>query len=294
MTTEQKKAYIYTLTAVLLWSTVATAFKIGLQHTDYATLLFFSSAFSAAALGLILVFKKNTLSGLPAVLPRGALLGLINPFIYYLVLFKAYSLLPAQEAQPLNFTWPLVLVLLSAVFFSERLSCRDVISLMVCFFGAWVVSSHGRFTDIHFSSLPGTLLALGSSIFWSVYWILNRAYSGDKASLLFVSLLTGTLYTGIFLLFRGGIHIPPLPGFVACLYIGLFEMGITFLIWAKALQFTDSAALISNLLYLSPFISLVFIRLVLGETIVPATIIGLVLIVAGILIQKVGGLKRPR
>lgn len=286
MTTDRRKAYIYTLTAVLLWSTVATAFKTGLGHMDSGTLLFYSSGFSSAALGIVLVLRKKPLKNVRRIFLKGAALGLINPFIYYLVLFKAYSLLPAQEAQPLNFTWPVVMVLLSAVFLAERLVFRDIISLAVCFFGAFIVSSHGKFSDIHFSSVPGTILALGSSIFWSVYWILNRTFRGDKVQLLFFSLLSGTLYTGIFLAFTGGITLPGIRGLGAGLYIGLFEMGITFLIWSKALEYTDSAARISNLLYLSPFISLLFIRLVLGEAIVPATIIGLTFIVVGILIQK--------
>ena len=34
--------------------------------------------------------------------------GFLNPFLYYIILFKAYSLLPAQEALSLNYTWPLV------------------------------------------------------------------------------------------------------------------------------------------------------------------------------------------
>ena len=31
--------------------------------------------------------------------------GLLNPCLYYLVLFKAYELLPAQQAQALNYSW---------------------------------------------------------------------------------------------------------------------------------------------------------------------------------------------
>jgi len=284
--TDRRKAYIYTSIVVFLWSTVATAFKIGLRYMSPPVLLFFSALFASMALGLILCLRKEPLRNIRQALPPGAALGVINPFLYYLVLFKAYSLLPAQEAQPLNFTWPVVLVLLSALFLSERLEVRDIISMAVCFSGVWVVSSHGKISGIHFNSIPGTLLALGSSLFWSTYWILNRNYRGDKTSLLFFSLLSGTLYTGLFLFVTGGIALPDPKGLAACLYTGLFEMGITFLIWAKALEYTESAALISNFLFLSPFISLIFIHLVLGEDIVPSTIIGLILIITGILIQK--------
>ncbi|NJK98814.1 MAG: EamA family transporter, partial [Bacteroidales bacterium] len=49
------------------------------------------------------------------------MLGFLNPLLYYLVLFKAYSLLPAQIAQPLNYTWPLILVILSIIFLSKNI-----------------------------------------------------------------------------------------------------------------------------------------------------------------------------
>ena len=47
-----------------------------------------------------------------AALVRAAALGFLNPFLYYVVLFKAYDLLPAQEAQPLNYTWAITLAIL--------------------------------------------------------------------------------------------------------------------------------------------------------------------------------------
>ena len=53
-----------------------------------------------------------------------------------------------------------------------------------------------------------------------------------------------------------------------------------------ALRLTTSTARIANLIFLAPFLSLVFIHFVLGEHVVPATIVGLVLIVAGLMLQN--------
>ena len=44
-----------------------------------------------------------------------------------------------------------------------------------------------------------------------------------------------------------------------------------------------------NLIYLVPFLSLLVITLVLGEKILPSTVVGLLFIVAGILLQKAWG-----
>jgi len=112
----QKKAYLYAMTAVLLWATVATAFKVSLRYVDPLQLLFLASTVSAAVL-LAVLAVRGKLSLLKQYSGKeylhSAVLGLLNPFLYYVILFRAYELLPAQHAQPVNMTWPIVLVLLS-------------------------------------------------------------------------------------------------------------------------------------------------------------------------------------
>ena len=76
------------------------------------------------------------------------------------------------------------------------------------------------------------------------------------------------------------------------MYVGLFEMGFSFVLWMKAMSFASSTDKIGNLVYLSPFMAMLFISGILGETILPTTIAGLLLIVAGIFIQKFGKLLR--
>ena len=111
----QKLAYLHALLAVVFWSTAASAFKLTLDHLDYLQLLFLSSFASAGVLFIILAYQGR-LSCFRNYKRRhylnSAALGFLNPFLYYIVLFKAYTLLPAQEAQPLNFTWPVLLALL--------------------------------------------------------------------------------------------------------------------------------------------------------------------------------------
>ena len=55
-------------------------------------------------------------------------------------------------------------------------------------------------------------------------------------------------------------------------------MSITFVIWLMALKYSENTAKVSNLIFLSPFIALIFISITVGETIRIATLIGLVLI----------------
>jgi len=63
-------------------------------------------------------------------------------------------------------------------------------------------------------------------------------------------------------------------------------MGIAYVVWLKALRFSRTAARVSNFIYLVPFLSLMMIHFTVGEEILLSTVVGLVLIVAGIMIQQ--------
>ena len=71
-------------------------------------------------------------------------------------------------------------------------------------------------------------------------------------------------------------------------YVGVFEMGIAFVFWLVALRLSETTARVANLIFISPFVSLIFIHFLVGEEILPSTPIGLILIVAGLLIQRLG------
>ena len=70
-------------------------------------------------------------------------------------------------------------------------------------------------------------------------------------------------------------------GAAASVYVGIFEMGITFLFWLKALQMASSTDKVSNLVYLAPFFSLVFVHFILHEPVYYTTLAGLLLIISG-------------
>jgi drug/metabolite transporter (DMT)-like permease len=63
-------------------------------------------------------------------------------------------------------------------------------------------------------------------------------------------------------------------------------MGIPFIAFGYAMRNTDNPALINQMCYLAPFLSLFFIAIVLHEPIVTTTYLGLGLIVAGILFNQ--------
>ncbi len=286
---KQKQSYTYAVIAVLLWSTVASAFKISLQYLDFLQLLFYASIVSIIFLFVVLLIQ-NKLYLLKSYSQKdylySALFGFLNPFLYYIILFKAYSLLPAQEAQPLNYTWPIMLVLLSIPLLGQKVGLKIFFAIGISFLGVLTISTQGNILGFRFTNFNGALLALGSAVIWALFWIYNIRDKRDDIAKLLLNFIFGFIYLLIALLFFSKITIPDIKGLLGATYVGLFEMGITFVLWSKALKLSKTTAKISNFIYLVPFLSLIWVHFFVGETILFSTIIGLIFIVIGIVMQQ--------
>lgn len=283
------RAYFYAFLAVLLWSTAASAFKLSLACLNYLSLLFYASLVAAVILLGILILrgKAKELFHYPVKSYfHSVFLGFLNPFLYYVILFKAYTLLPAQLAQPLNFIWPLMIVILSVPLLRQKIGMKSLIAILISFLGVIVISTRGRMISFEQVNLKGVSLALASSLVWAVFWILNMKDKRGEIQKLSLSFCFGTILTLILILLTGKLQFPSAAGWTGAVYIGLFEMGITFVIWLKALQSATTTAQVNNFIYLTPFLSLFFINLLVGESIRLSTIAGLILIVCGILLQQ--------
>ncbi len=282
---------MYAGLAMLCWSTVAVAFKLALVSLSPARLLLISNWVAALALILQVTLQGKAATGFRQTrkhLLSSMLLGFLNPFIYYLILFKAYALLPAQVAQPINFVWPVMLMLLSVPLLGQKMHLTSLIALLISFAGVLVLSLQGNLKILDIKEPAGVLLALSSSVIWALYWIFNVKDDRDDQVKLMTNFLFSSVYITLWCWLTGELSGIPRAGILPSVYAGLFEMGITFVLWIKALQYATTTARVSNLIYFTPFVSLVFIHFFLGEKIYLTSLAGLVLIVAGIMLQQYG------
>lgn len=120
---DNSKSILLALFAVISWSTIATALKISLAKFNYTDLLFYASIFSFIFYSIVIISTKKTYKILEISrqeLVLSIIRGFFNPFFYYLILFKAYSLLKAQEALSLNYTWAFILTIFIAIFQKKK------------------------------------------------------------------------------------------------------------------------------------------------------------------------------
>lgn len=285
----QNQAYSYAIVVVLIWATVASVFKITLQYMNFLHMTFFASIVSMLCF-FVMLLAQNKFSHLKKFSVKdylhSMLLGFLNPCLYYLVLFRAYSLLPAQIAQPLNYTWPIMIVLLSIPLLKQKIRFKSILAIITSYLGVFIILTRGDLGKFAFLNFAGVLLALGSTIIWSLFWIFNIKDKRDEVVRLFLNFLFGVIFLFIILLISAQPITPDIKGLLGATYVGLFEMGITFVLWLKALKISKTTAQASNLIYIAPFLSLVIINFVVGEKILFTTVIGLIFIVCGIVIQR--------
>ncbi len=283
------KTYFFAGLAIFFWSTVATAFKLALREFDFIQLIFYASLVTVIILFIFLLIQKKThllVRQSPKEILFSMFLGAFNPLLYYLILFKAYSLLPAQVAQPINMVWAILLALFSIPLLGQKIGWESFVALFISFIGVIFISSQGSFSGFKNTNLEGVFLALVSSVIWALYWIFNVRDKRDQIVKLFLNFCFGTLYLFFAVLLFSDFKLQLGTAFYSVIYIGFFEIGITYILWMKAMELSTNNAKIGNLVFIAPFISLIFIHFILNETIYITTFIGLIFIVTGILFQQ--------
>ncbi|MCD6578848.1 DMT family transporter [bacterium] len=280
MEKKRSMSFIFAIISILFWSTVATIFKITLKVLPYSLMVLYSSIVSVLIFLTYNLFKRNDL--FEKGIFNSIFLGFLNPFLYYLLLFKGYDLLPAQNALILNYTWPIFITLFSTIFLGQKLKIVSIISFILALFGIYIiVVNRGAF---HFNIY--SLYPLLSAVVWGIYWNLNVKDKRKNEVKLFWNFFFSTFFIILFLIFTKVKIVFPMKGLLGSAYIGLFEMGITFLFWLYALKLAKKTSNIAILVYISPFLSLFWISIILKETIKIKTIIGFIIILLAIFLEN--------
>lgn len=288
----QRYAILYALAAVLCWSTVATAFKLTLIYLSPLQLILLSSLVSWLFFIIVLLWQgrfKDLFSLSKKDYQWSMIFGLMNPCAYYYLLFCAYDLLPAQEAQSINYSWAIVMSLLAVPLLSQRLSRYDIVAAIICYAGVLIIATKGNVLGLNFGNFKGVAFALASTLVWSLYWIYNQKDNREPILGLCLNFTVALPLLFIIAAINGELSAMldyPWQAYFGGVYIGIFEMGLAFVLWLNAMKLADNTARIANLIFISPFLSLLFINVFLGEEILVTTLYGLILIIIGLIIQQ--------
>lgn len=282
-----KKAFIYAIGAVIMWGTMATMSKLLQGSMDSLTVLFYTCFFASA---MLLVYnglngRLKELKKLPAkTVIRMAVIGSLGVFFYNLLFYLGSARMPAQQAMVVNDLWPALIIVFSCFLLNEKMTAAKAAAVILSFLGIIVVVANGNIRDFHFESAAGIIFCLMDAVCYALYSVLGKRESYDKGLAVLVAYASGTVFALIGSLLFGTFTLPDLKQSAGLLYNGIFCNALPYLLWAFALD-NGNTAVIANLAYLAPFVSLLVTHFVLGEEITVWSVLGLVLIVSGILLQ---------
>ena len=286
---KMKKNYIYAVTTVIIWATSATLLKAMFASLPQYEILCVSSALSALFLLAVNVAKCNLKGSIktPCNAARLLFLGVFGLFAYNALYYTGIGLMSAQEACILNYLWPIMLIVFSRVILGERLTAPKIFAVLSSFGGVIVLS----LGDIQTGSrrLAGAVCCISAAACYGMFCVLNikwNLYLGVTMMTVWGIVAAGSAVLGLLTEEWLPITVAALPGI---LWMGIAVNGFSYLIWALALNDSGDSSLIANLAYLTPFFSVVFSALFLGERITLSSACALLLIIGGVVVSQLYG-----
>jgi drug/metabolite transporter (DMT)-like permease len=283
--TKERISYIALAACILLWAFIPVATKKILTELDHYQMLFYSNVISFLAVGAYALIARK-LAPVFTLKARDhlslSLLGFLGTFLYFALLYGAIKHTDAAEGFILAYTWPIMVMILSAFLLGEELSISKVAAILICFVGIIVIATHGDVFSFQLTSPLGDALALVGALVWALFSVLSKKNNYDGVAATLIYFLVGSAFSALPVLFGGGFVWPTSNIRLWILFNGLLINGISYIFWLKALEY-GKTAILSTSLYLTPFISILYVYIFLGDPVSASSVVGLVLIVTGIL-----------
>lgn len=282
-----KKQYVYAAISIALWSTTATITKLLLGSMDSFQVLAASSGIAFAFLLLINLVKGKlqlfrTYARKDLAIMFG--MGLLGIFLYHLLWYIGIDCMMASQAMIINYLWPMMVVLSACVVLKEKLTGRKLMAILISFAGVAVVTSNGQLGGFTDNTLTGAVLCVFAAMSYGLFVTLDKFLRYDKLFAMMMYYFASFVVSAAFVYATGGNLAMDLPQTLGMLWIGLFTCAIAFVTWALAMK-DGNTVKISNLAYITPFLSLIWTFFLLGEPVSVYSLLGLGLIIAGIFVQ---------
>lgn len=255
---------------------------------DPDSVLFFRYLFAIPLLGIMIkargrTFKIQRKETFPLII-MGLLVALSS-----LTLFLSYNYMAAGIASTLLFVYPIMVALIMAMVFKEKLALQTIVCMLLALGGIGLLY---KSEDGSTLSLIGTLLVFASSLSYAIYIVgINQTSLKNVATLkvTFYVLLFGLSLFVVRLLYSGVLNTPDqwyLWGNL--LALAIFPTAISFLCTTGAIQYIGSTPT-AILGALEPVTAIFFGITVFGESLTVRASIGLVMIIVAVTLVIAGG-----
>ena len=255
---------------------------------DPDSVLFFRYLFAIPLLGIMIKargrsFKIQRKETFPLII-MGLLVALSS-----LPLFLSYNYMAAGIASTLLFVYPIMVALIMAMVFKEKLALQTIVCMLLALGGIGLLY---KSEDGSTLSLIGTLLVFASSLSYAIYIVgINQTSLKNVATLkvTFYVLLFGLSLFVARLLYSGVLNTPDQWYLWAnLLALAVFPTAISFLCTTGAIQYIGSTPT-AILGALEPVTAIFFGIAVFGESLTVRESFGLVMIIIAVTFVIAGG-----
>ena len=284
------KGTLLVLVCVALWGLIPVVARLGQSSLDNHQFLFWSSLIS-----FLVLFGNAFLGGEVKEVRRYSLgdwafitlLGLLGTYIYYLFLYLGYAQAKGLEVLVIQYTWPILIVVLSAIILHERLTRRKLVAISLGFIGVITVLSKGEFSRIDVSN-PKVILLVGAGAFcFALFSVLSKTVKKSATIVVSLYFLVALIASFFSMHYFSSFKMPGFSEWVPIALNGLLVNGYSYIFWKKALRSTE-ASYLAPFVYIAPILSAIYLVLLFNEPFLAAYGIGLGFIIAGGLINTLG------
>ncbi|QHW32281.1 DMT family transporter [Paenibacillus rhizovicinus] len=281
--------YVLMPILLLMWGSLAAVSKLLLREIDSYHVLFYMYGFAVIAFALILLVKRRTVTAYVWTSRTAALLlacGLFS-FLYDFFYMQSLARIPAVEASMLNYLFPIFIVVFAIPLHKEKLNRYKLLSIAMGFLGTVLLMTKGDLSSLAFTNPAGDALAILAAVSWGLFTNLAKKNKQDMLLGTFFITVIAFLLSACSLIAFSSPSVPGPSALGGVLWLSMSNVVIGFFLYFQALRYSP-ASLIASFTFVTPFVTLALIVLLLGEKLTTVDYAAALLILAGVPVQQIG------
>lgn len=277
------KSIFYVLSCVFLWALIPVVSKLGQNGLDNHQFLFWSSLSSLlffAGIGLYKKNLKNLTKTSKAKWFQAICLGFLGTYLYYVLLYLGYANAPGMEVLIVQYSWPVLIVLLSIILLKEKLTLPKIISILLGFLGVFIVLTKGNFEQLKFENISIDIIVFTGAFIFALFSVLSKKIKMNDTTLLTIYFITSSVASFVSMHLFSEFKIPNMNTIIPIIINGFLVNGLSYIFWIKALKIGE-ASFIAPFVFLTPVLSSIFLIVFFNEPFYKAYLIGMTCVVLG-------------
>jgi drug/metabolite transporter (DMT)-like permease len=277
----------YAITTIIFWSLAYVLTRMSLKYFSAFSLGFLRYFVASCTLIVTVIVTKMKLPKRDS-LKWFFAAGTIGFFLYMIAFNKGCETVTASTSSVIIATVPIITALLARFIYKEKLIHFQWFAIAVEFLGIIVLTLMNGIFSINIGTLWLLLAAIALSIYNLLQRKLVKAYSALQTSA--YSIFAGTIMLTVFLPASvKEVQNTPSIQLVYIALLGIFSSAIAYVTWSQAFAKADQTSLVSNYMFITPFLTSVLGLIMANEIPDLPTIIGGTIILVGVLVFNFGG-----